>query len=328
MGVTLWRRRSMASLLFLLTVLATTTASAQNFPTKQVKIIVPFAAGGSTDILARLVADSLSSALGQTFVVENRDGAGGNIGAEIVAKAQPDGYTLLFTSSNVTLSPAIKKTLRYDVVRDLKPVTQVAFAPLILVASGTFPGKDPKDVVSFVKSHPGKVSYSSSGVGGTPHLAGVMMNDTLGLDMMRVPYKGAGPAMADVVGGSIDFTFTSYVSAAPLLKAGRLKSVGVASTERAPFMPDVPTFNESGFKDFEVGVMFGLFAPGQTPRAIVDVLYEQLAKAGKTPAFRNKVADLGANIVLDTPEVFADYVIRDVEKWKRIIKANKIEQED
>lgn len=295
-------------------------AFADNYPTKTVKVIVPFSAGGSTDILGRLVAQSLGSGLGQSFIVENRDGAGGNIGAENVAKSEPDGYTLLFTTTNVTLSPAIKKTMRYDVLSDLKPVTQVAFAPLILVTSATFQGKNPGDVAKYVKSNPGKVSFSSSGVGGAPHLAGVMFSQSAGLDMVHVPYKGAAPALTDVVAGRVELTFTSYTSAVSLLKSGRLKAVGVASAYRAPFMPEVPTFNESGFKGFEIGVMFGLFASARTPRAVVQTLYEELARAGKTVGFREKVAELGANVVLDSPEVFAEYVARDVEKWKKVIK--------
>jgi tripartite-type tricarboxylate transporter receptor subunit TctC len=295
-------------------------ALADNYPAKPVKVIVAFAAGGSTDILGRLSAQALSSGLGQPFIVENRDGAGGNIGADNVAKSDPDGYTLLFTTTNVTLSPAIRKAVSYDVLRDLKPITQAAFAPLILVSSAGFQGKTPEDVVRYVKANPGKVSFSSSGVGGTPHLAGAMFNQIAGLDMVHVPYKGAAPALTDVVAGRVEFTFTTYTSAASFLKSGRLKAIGVASAHRLPLLPEVPTFNESGFDGFEVGTMFALFAPARTPQAVVRTLYQELAKAGKTPDFSEKVADLGANVVFDTPEAFADYVAKDVEKWKKVIK--------
>ncbi len=295
-------------------------AQAQSdFPAKPIRIIVPFAAGGSTDVLARVTAQVMSKALGQPVVVENRAGASGNIGAEAVAKAAPDGHTLLFTTTNLTLNPAVTKNLPYDAVRDFAPITMVAFAPMVLVTRPDFGGNSIGDLVAYVKANPGKTNFSSSGKGGAPHLAGELFKMGAGLDMVHVPYNGAAPALTDVVAGNVQMTFTTYVSASALLQGGRVKAVAVASDKRLPLLPNVPTFGESGYKGIEIGTMFGLLAPAKTPPAVVQKIYATIEAASKTEDFRQQIAKQGADLVVNSPETYTRYIADDVAKWKKLI---------
>jgi len=300
--------------------LALTSAHADTYPSKPVKLVVPFAAGGSTDIVARAVARVLGKSLAQSVIVENRPGASGNIGAEIVAKAAADGYTLLLTSTNLTLNPAVTKVLPYDAVRDFSPITMVAFAPMILVTQPAFGGKSLLELTQHIKANPGKLNFASSGAGGAPHLAGEMYKMGAGLDMVHVPYNGAAPAITDLLAGQVQMTFTTYLSAQGLLKAGKLRAVGVASANRLPLLPEVPTFNESGFKEFEIGTMFGLLAPAKTPPEIAQKIHAALESAAQTKEFRDQIVEQGGEVVVNTPEVFTGYIARDVEKWKRLIR--------
>jgi tripartite-type tricarboxylate transporter receptor subunit TctC len=295
-------------------------AQAQSdFPNKPIRIVVPFAAGGSTDVLARVTGQVISKALGQTAVVENRAGASGNIGAEAVARAAPDGYTLLFTSTNLTLNPAVTKNLPYDAVRDFQPITMVAFAPMVLITRPDFGGNSIRDLVAYVKANPGKTNFSSSGKGGAPHLAGEMFKLGAGLDIVHVPYNGAAPALTDVVSGQVQMTFTTYISAQSLLQGGRVKVVAVASDKRLPLLPNVPTFGEAGYKSIEIGTMFGLLAPANTPPAIVQKIYAAIQAAAQTEEFKQQIAQQGGELVVNTPEVYTRYIAADVDKWKKLI---------
>lgn len=294
-------------------------AAQADYPAKTVRIVVPFAAGGSTDVLARLAGQVLGKALGGTFVVENKPGASGNIGAQAVATAAPDGYTLLFTTTNLTLNPAVTKNLPYDAVRDFAPVTQMAFAPMVLVARPDFAPGGVKEIVAQAKASPGKLSFSSSGVGGAPHLAGEMLQIAAGVKMLHVPYNGAAPALTDVVSGQVNMTFTTYISAQGLLKGGRAKAVAVASARRLPTLPDTPTFAETGFPGVEIGTQFGLLAPAKTPATIVNRLAGALRKAGESAEFREQILSQGGDVVLSTPEDYAAYVAADVAKWKDLV---------
>lgn len=300
--------------------LALTAAHADTYPTRTVRVIVPFNAGGSTDIVGRAAARVLSKSLGQNFVVENRPGASANIGAELVARAAPDGYTLLLATTNLTLNPAVLKAVPYDPVRDFTAITLVAFAPMIMVTQPGFGGTSLAELTQHIKANPGKLNFSSSGVGGAPHLAGEMYKMGAGLDMVHVPYGGAAPAIADTLSGQIQVTFTTYLSAQGLLKGGKLRAVAVASANRLAAIPDVPTFNESGFKEFEIGTMFGLLGPAKTPKEVVQKIYAALEAAAQTKEFRDLIVDQGAEIVVNTPEVYADYMVKDVDKWKKLIK--------
>jgi tripartite-type tricarboxylate transporter receptor subunit TctC len=295
-------------------------ANAQSdFPTKPIKIGAPFAAGGSTDVLARVTAQVIAKALGQSVVVENRPGASGNIGAEVVAKAAPDGYTLLFTSTNLTLNPAVTKDLPYDAVRDFTPITMVAFAPMVLITRPDFAGGNLRDLVAYVKANPGKANFSSSGKGGAPHLAGELFKIGAGLDMVHVPYNGAAPALTDVVSGQVQMTFTTYVSAQALLQGNRVKAVAVASAQRLPLLADVPTFGEAGYKGIEIGTMFGLLAPAKTPAPIVQKIFAAIQAASRTEEFKQQIAQQGGDLVVNTPEVYTRYIAEDVAKWKALI---------
>lgn len=295
-------------------------AQSAPYPAKPIKIVVPFAAGGSTDILARMTGETISKALKQPVVVENRAGASGNIGMEAVAKSQPDGYTLLFTSTNLTLNPAVVEKTPFDPVRDFTGITMVAFAPMILITRPGFGGDSVTSLVKFGKDNPGKLNFSSSGAGGTPHLAGEMLQIVTGMKMTHVPYGGAAPAITDIASGQVEMTFTTYISAQALLSAGKLRALAVAANARLPVLPNVPTFAEEGYKDMEFGTMFSLLAPAGTPPAVVDALYQAIKAASASPEFKDKIAQQGGYMVVDTPADFNQYLRDDVAKWASLIK--------
>lgn len=294
-------------------------ASAYAYPSQTVRIVVPFAAGGSTDILARSVASMLQQQLGQSIIVENRPGASGNIGAEHVARSAPDGHTLLFTSTNLTMNPAIYKSLGYDAVADFKPVTMVAFAPMVLIAGPKLEAPTVGEMISLARARPGALNYSSSGKGGAPHLAGELLELNQKLNMMHIPYKGAAPALADVAGGQVEMSFTTYISGKSLLEAGKVRALAVASKNRLAALPKVPTFAESGVPDMEIGTMFGLLAPAGVPQTVIDSLFGALSKAADTEAFRAQIEGMGGEVVLNSPTEYATYVREDVAKWKALI---------
>ena len=304
-----------------LSALAAGSAAAQgsDYPSKPVRIVVPFAAAGSTDILARVLARALQAELGQNFLVDNKPGASGNIGAEIVAKAAPDGYTLLYTSTNLTANPALMP-VPYDVVRDFTPVSRVAFLPLALFKSPQVETKSVAELVALIKSRPGTFNFSSSGKGGAPHLAGELFRISSNLDMVHVPYNGAGPALMDVASGRVQLTFTTYTSAQALLAAKKVDAVAVANRNRLAVMPDVPTFEEAGIKGMEIGTMNGLLAPANTPPAIVARLHAALQKAGQDPEFRKQFVDQGGEVLLEAPAPFGAYIRDDVTRWKTLVQ--------
>ncbi|MDP3138532.1 MAG: tripartite tricarboxylate transporter substrate binding protein [Burkholderiaceae bacterium] len=309
------RRAAAACLLGLFTAAA---AAQADYPSKPVRIVVPFAAAGSTDILARVMARALQAELGQSFVVDNKPGASGNIGAEIVAKAPADGYTLLYTSTNLTANPAVMP-VSYDVLRDFTPVSRVAFLPLALFKSPKVDTRNLAELVARIKANPGKFNFSSSGKGGAPHLAGEVFRMSSNLDMVHVPYNGAGPALTDVASGQVQLTFTTYTSAQALLAGKRVDAVAVANRNRLATMPDVPTFEELGMKGMEFGTMNGLLAPANTPPAVVAKLYAALVKVGQSPEFRKQFIEQGGEVLLESPAVFSAYVRDDLNRWKTLI---------
>lgn len=289
-----------------------------DYPTKPIKIIVPFAAAGSTDILARTLANALSRELGQSVVVDNRPGASGNIGAEAVAKAAPDGYTLLYTSTNLTANPAQMK-VPYDVTRDFVPISRIAFLPLVLIKSSQVPANSVQELVSVIRANPGKYNFSSSGKGGAPHMAGEIFKSAAGLDMTHVPYNGAGPALNDVAAGLVQLTFTTYTSAQALLKTDKVSAVAVAGKRRLVSLPQVPTFEESGVKGLEMGTMNGLLAPAKTPQAVVDKIYAAVARSAERQDFKAQFLEQGADLLVEDPSQFAAYIRTDVQRWKELI---------
>ena len=311
--------RTVASLAAALLVAASAAHAQGTYPDRPVRIIVGFSAGGSSDVLARLSAQSLTKALNQSFIVENRTGATGNIAHEAVAQAAPDGYTLLFATTDVTLNGATsKEALRFDPEKDFSPVTQVTFAPLMIFARPEAGGL--KEFIANLKANPNKLSYASTGRGTTTHLAAEQLKLVAKLDTQHIPYKGAAPAITAVLAGETEFIFTTHVSAKAQIEGGRLRPLAIASSTKSALLPNVQTFAEAGYP-IEFGTWFGLLAPAGTPPAIMGQLHQALVKASQTAEFRERIAGLGGEMIMSTPQSFKAFVARDVQKWKTLVKA-------
>ena len=300
------------------------SAAAQPYPNRPVKLIVAFAPGTASDIIGRLFADKLTQALGQPFVVENRTGAGGTIGAEMVAKSAPDGYTLLLSTAALPVSAHVFPGLKYDTAKDFASVTVITHSPLLLAANLNFPPKTVPELIQYAKANPGKVSFGSAGVGTSHHLTGEKLKLEAGIDMVHVPYKGSGPAHIDLMGGQIQIMFDNIVALMPNVKAGKLRAIAVSSAKRDPALPDVPTIQEAGLRDFETVAWFGIVAPAGTPREVLARLNAEVAKAIALPDVRQRLIDSGSQIIGNSPEA-ADKFLRDeLEKWGKVVKAAKI----
>jgi tripartite-type tricarboxylate transporter receptor subunit TctC len=294
--------------------------AAEAYPNKAVRVIVPFNAGGSTDVVARAVAHRLGEKLGQTFVVENKAGAGSAIGTAEVARAKPDGYTLLFTTSYFSLNPAITKNVNYDPIKDFTPITNFAFMPMVLFVNADFQAKTVPEIIAAAKADPGKHTYASSGNGGPPHFAGALFSNLAGVELTHIPYGGAAPALVDVAAGRVDMSFTTFSSATPFMKSGKLKPVAIASEKRFEAFPDVPTFEEQGVKGLDMSTMYALLAPAGTPQPVVDKLYQASMDLLKDPEIRKLIVDQGAQIVGNNPKEFADFIKKDVPRWAKLAK--------
>ena len=307
-------------LAFALTAIAT-TAAAQSYPNKPVRLVSPYPPGGANDILARIVGQKLGENLGQQIVIENRGGATGNIGAEYVAKAAPDGYTILMAqASNLTINISLMSKLPFDPVKDFAPVTLVATTPNLLVVHPSLPVRTVKDLVVLAKVKPGSVNYASSGSGSAGHLAGELFKKVAGIDMVHIPYKGAAPALTDVVAGQAQLYFTSPISAQPFVKGGRLRMVAVTSLKRSPSMPDIPTVAEAGYPDFDVVSWWGIVTPAAVPKEIVAKLHIEIVRVLASPEIKAKFADQGADVASNTPEQFAAYIKSEIAKWAKLIR--------
>jgi tripartite-type tricarboxylate transporter receptor subunit TctC len=305
----------------LLVLIIATAASAQSYPDKSVRMVVPFAAGaGSNDIMARLVAQKLSDALGQQFVVDNRPGASGIIGTDIVAKAPPDGYTVLMMSLTFTVNPSLFSKLPYDTVRDLIPVTMVASAPLMLVVHPSVPAKSVTEFIAYAKANPGKLNFGSGGPGTTPHLAGEMIKTVAGIQVTHIPYKGGAPALTDLVAGQIQFMCENIPGTLPFAKAGKLRALAVTDLKRSPLLPELQTLDEAGLKGYQIVGWNGLFVPAGTPQPIVNRLNAEVVKALALPDVKDRLATLGADAVGDTPQHFAVFIKAEIPKWAKVVK--------
>jgi tripartite-type tricarboxylate transporter receptor subunit TctC len=304
-------------------------AQTETYPSRPIRLIVPFSPGSSTnDILGRGMAQRLTLALGQQVVVDNRPGAGGTSGSEIVAKAPPDGYTLLVAIAGpLTVAPSVYKTIGYDPVRDFAPVARVAVIPYLMVVSNSVSATNVKELIALAKSKPRGINFASSGVGGSPHLCGELFNTMAGLDMVHIPYKGAGVATTDVLSGQIQMFCTGVTALNALVKAGRMRPIGMATLKRSALMPEIPTISEQGLKDFEVTSWTGIVAPAKTPRPIVQKLYDTLVKIAQTDDMKNFVQAQGAELSLLGPEAFAADIKNDIVKWAKVVKAAKITPE-
>jgi tripartite-type tricarboxylate transporter receptor subunit TctC len=291
-----------------------------------VRVIVPFAAGGPTDVMARLVAQKLSESLKQQFYVENRPGAGGNIGMMVAARATPDGYTLLVASSSFVVNPSLYAKNPFDVFKDFAPITLAAASPNILVVNASFPAKSVKELIDVIKKDPGKYSIANPGIGTTPQLAAELFKLTLKLDATSVPFGGAGPAIQSAVAGHTPIALTALPPTSPQVQAGTLRGLAVTSDKRSSALPDVPTMAEAGVQDQESETMQGILAPAGTPKEIIDLLNKEVAKIMAMSDVKEKCAQLGFDAVADSPEQFSAYIKKEVEKWGRVIKDAKIPQ--
>jgi tripartite-type tricarboxylate transporter receptor subunit TctC len=296
-------------------------ADAQSWPSKPIRIISPYPPAGANDLLARIIAPKLSEQLGQPVVVENRAGATGNIGAELVAKAPADGYTLLMgQAGNLTINISLMAKIPFDPVRDFSPVTMVASTPNVLVVHPSLPVRTVKDLIALAKAKPGQINYATSGIGSPGHLAAELLNKSAGIRLVHIPYKGAAPALLDVVAGNAHLYFTSAVSAQPFIPSGRLRMVAVASAKRSPSLPEVPTVAEAGFPEFDVSSWWGVVAPASTPREVVMRLQTEIHRVIALPEIRAKLAEQGLDIATNTPEQFAAYIKSETAKWAKLIR--------
>ena len=300
-------------------------ASAQPYPNKTIRLIVPFAAGGTTDIVARIVADQLGKELGQVVIIENRGGGGGSVGANEVAKATPDGYTLgVATVSTMAVNPAANPRIPYNNLTDFIPVTNFVTVPNILAVHPSVPAKDIKEFIALLKKNPGKYSFASSGTAGISHMMGELFLAASGTDMVHIPYRGAGPAITDVLGGQVPVLFDNLPSSKSHIDAGKFRLLAVAAPKRLPAYPNVPTFAEIGMKEVNDPAWYGLDAPARTPKEIIDKLYAAAVKAVNNPATKEKLAQQGADPLANTPAEFAAQIRTEYEKMKVIVVSKGI----
>jgi len=305
--------------------LSAATALAQEWPNRPVRLVVPFSPGGIADTSARTIADRLAARLGQSVVIENKVGAAGNIGTEMVAKSAPDGYTLLLGyDGTIVVNPHVYAKLGFDVLNDFAPVTKLGDAGVIVVSHPSLPVKDLKELIALGKSKPGSLSYGSAGTGSSAHLACEMLSQRTGAGLVHIPYKGGGQALADAVGGQIPLVCTAVAGASSFLKSGRLRGLGLSSAKRAAGAPDVPTFIESGLPGFVVDSWVGILAPARTPRPIVDRLYAEITALLQTPEVRERFAVLGIEPVGNAPDEFAAQIRADLARWAPVVKQANI----
>ena len=318
------RRTALAAFTLAATLPATGRAQAPAFSAKPVTLVVPFAPGGPTDAMARILATAIKASLAQGMLVDNKPGAGGNIGAELVARATADGHTLLFgTSGPLAINTSLFSKINYDPVKSFAPVIRIGHLPNVLVVHPGVPAQNVRELIAHAKANPGKLSYASSGNGASSHLAGVLFNLRTGTDIQHVPYKGTGPALNDLLGGQVSMSFTDVLTALPHIKAGKLRVLGVTAGVRSPSLPEVPTLMEQGVKDFDVSVFFGIVAPAGTPREVVGTLNAAFVQALQQPEVRQKLMAQGLEMATGfAPEQLAAFIQAEVPKWREVVKAS------
>jgi len=293
------------------------------YPSKPVRFILPFPPGGGTDLLGRLIADRLSSALGQPVVTENRGGAGGNVGAEAAAHSAPDGYTIVLVAPSIAISPTLYSKLNYDPIKDFAPIALVAQVPNVMVTHPSVPATTLAEFIAYARANPGKLNFGSGGLGTSNHLAGELFNLRTGAGLIHVPYKGVNLAMNGVLAGEVHLVFIGVPVPAPHIKAGRLRGLAVLGRERSPLIPDVPTAAEAGLADFDVTTWYGILAPGGTPRPIIQRLNAELTKMMQAPEIRERLAAMGTDPLTSTPEELGAYIKQEMARWGDVIrKAN------
>ena len=306
-----------------LTLAAVGGAWAQAFPTKPIRFVVPFAPGGSTDTLARTLGQKVSDSIGQQVVIDNRAGGNGNIGMEIVAKAPPDGHTIVLGYiANVAIGPSLYEKLPFDPVKDYEPITLLATSPNVLVAHPSVQASSLKDLIALAKSKPGQLNYASASIASVGHLTGELLNQLAGIKMVHVAYKGSGQAVTDLLGGHIQLMFSGFSSTLPHIKSAKLRAIAQTGEKRSPALPDVPTIAESGFPRFEATAWYGVHAPATTPKPIVNRLNAEFVKALKLPDVRERLSSLGFEIAGSTPDYYANYIKSEIRKWAKVVKAS------
>ncbi len=305
---------------------ATAGAMAQQYPTKSVRIIAPFAPGGGTDFIARIAAQKLSEGLGQQFIVDNRPGAGGSLGAELGAKAPPDGYTYTLIAGSYSVNPAIYK-VAFDPVNDITPVIQLSQGPLLIASHPSLPAKTAKDVIALAKAKPGNLLYASSGQGSIVHLATELFSDMAGVKMTHIPYKGTGPAIIDTISGQTQLIWGSIAPVTPHVKSGKLKPIAVTTMKRVDAFKDIPTVNESGLKGYDVVLWHGLVAPKNLPRPILDRVNGELNKILKNKDMQDKLSGDGVSAAGGSPEQFGSLIKKDIDMWRRVVQKAGVKAE-
>ena len=299
-------------------------AHAQAWPSKPVSLVVPFPAGGTTDVLARALAERLSPAIGQPVIVENKPGAGATIGADYVAKAKADGHTLLIGAVHHTIASSVYKKLPYDFQKGFEPVTVIAMVPNMLVVNARTPAKNVNELVALIKAKPAEASYGSNGNGTAQHLIGTQFQQQTGTRLQHIPYKGSGPLATDLLGGQILMSFDTITPVLPHIKAGKLRPLAVTTAKRSPALPDVPTLQEAGLKDFDIGTWFGVLAPVGTPKPVLDRLSAEATKIIQSPDFRKRMDDIGAQPVGNSPAEMAAQIRSETDKFSVLVKAGNV----
>ena len=300
------------------------TVYSQAYPVKPLRMVVPFAPGGGTDVIARYVAAGMTESLGRQVVVDNRGGANGIIGTEIVARAPADGYTLLFVSSPHSINPSLYAKLPYDTLRDFAPVSLVALSPYVLVVHPSLPAKNVKELIALAKSKPDEVTYGSGGSGSSAHLAAELFNQLAGVKLREIPYKGAGPALLAVVAGETMLVFGNALTVKPHIQSGRVRALGIASAKRSSSAPDLPTLAEAGVPGYRADAVLGMLAPARTPRAVIQRLNAEVHKVMRTPAATEAMGRLGVDIELSTPEEFGRLIESEMQRWGKLARTLKL----
>jgi tripartite-type tricarboxylate transporter receptor subunit TctC len=303
-------------------------ASAQTYPTKPIRIVVPFSAGGAVDLLARIMGQKLSESLGQSVIIENRPGAGGNTAADVVAKSPPDGYTILQVTNGLAISPALYRKLPFDPVKDLVPVTQLVASQLLLVATPSLPAKTARDLIALAKAKPGSLNYGMTGIGNPLHLTMEMLMHAGGVKFQAIPYRGDAPLNTALIAGEVQLAVVPFATAVPNIQSGRLRALGIAGAQRSPALPDVPTIAESGVAGFESSSWQGWFVPAGTPREVIALIQREAAKALKMADVRARMAATANEVVGSTPEAFAVKYTADLARFAKVVKDARIPQQD
>ena len=306
---------------------ATSQSGAQTYPTKPVRIVVPFAPGGGTDVIARHLATGLSESVKRQFIVDNRAGANGIIGTEIVARAPADGYTLLFVSSPHSINPSLQAKLPYDTLRDFAPVSMVASSPYILVVHPSLPVRDVKGLIALARKQPNEILYGSGGSGSSAHLSAELFNQMAGVRLREIPFKGAGPALIGTLSGEVAAVFGNALTVKPHIASGRLRALGIASAQRSPSFPDLPTIAESGVPGYRSDAVLGLLGPARTPQAVIEMLNAETHKVMRLPASVDAMRAMAVDIVLTTPDEFGRLIESELHRWSKVVRSLKLKAE-